>query len=333
MTVARVKACRRSARPQRMGDQPSPTPRGLLFLDVDGVLHGASPTSVREYFRPGCMAALRRICTETGCDIVLSSSWREFPEKVKMLRAALDVSGCPQLIGMTPELLFGGRADAIGAWLRSGRNSKRCVGAPFVVLDDMPLPALGAHAILVHPGTGLCEADADTAIQLLNSPAAEPCGSFCARLQERSQPRGRAFGVFGRSRSERAGASMRRASSMVGLDTLEGAKESMPACVDASLELQRLGGRGSPVSRTSTPSPTSSKGSSPSFALWSRRRMRKSPTPAIDPADLAAAKLAAKPGATPTTATVVPGAAQTVVNRNGRAVSSGRRHSWHAGLL
>ena len=316
-----------------MGDQPSPTPRGLLFLDVDGVLHGASPTSVREYFRPGCMAALRRICTETGCDIVLSSSWREFPEKVKMLRAALDVSGCPQLIGMTPELLFGGRADAIGAWLRSGRNSKRCVGAPFVVLDDMPLPALGAHAILVHPGTGLCEADADNAIRLFNSPAAEPCGSFCARLQERSQPRGRAFGVFGRSRSERAGVPMQRANSMVDLDTLGGAKDSVPACTDASLELQRLNGSGSPVSRTSTPSPPSSKGTSPSFALWSRRRTRKSPTPALSPADLAAAKLTAAPGATPTTATLVPGAAQTVVNRNGRAVRSSRRHSWHAGFL
>ena len=162
--------------------------RGILFLDIDGVLHNVLPQSEREYFRKNCMDQLLRICNETNCDIVLSSQWREFPLKVKLLNKAFQEHKLPKIIGMTPELLFGSRTDAISAWLR--RNPKRSTNAPFVVLDDLILPRLEDHAVDVHPICGLSPADADKAIKILKKPSEYNCKcTYCTKsIYSKSTP-------------------------------------------------------------------------------------------------------------------------------------------------
>ena len=156
------------------------TQRPLLFLDIDGVLHNVLPQTEREYFRKNCMNQLLRICNETNCDIVLSSQWREFPLKVKLLNKVFQEHQLPKIIGMTPELLFGSRTDAISSWLR--RNSKRSKNIPFVVLDDLVLPRLSDHAIDVNPLYGLSKADADKAITILKKPSGYNCKcTYCTK--------------------------------------------------------------------------------------------------------------------------------------------------------
>ena len=162
--------------------------RGILFLDIDGVLHNVLPKSEREYFRKNCMYQLFRICNETNCEIVLSSQWREFPLKVKLLNKVFQEHKLPKIIGMTPELLFGSRTHAICSWLR--RNPKRSYNAPFVCLDDLILPQLAHHAVDVHPIDGLSPADADKAIKILKniSPANCKC-SYCTKsIYSKSTP-------------------------------------------------------------------------------------------------------------------------------------------------
>ena len=164
------------------------TQRPLLFLDIDGVLHNVLPQTEREYFRKNCMNQLLRICNETNCDIVLSSQWREFPLKVKLLNKVFQEHQLPKIIGMTPELLFGSRTDAISSWLR--RNSKRSKNIPFVVLDDLVLPRLSDHAIDVNPLYGLSKADADKAITILKKPSGYNCKcTYCTKsIYSKSTP-------------------------------------------------------------------------------------------------------------------------------------------------
>lgn len=57
----------------------------LLFLDVDGVLHplkvrlmGQQQLDTSHCFNPGCMDELRRVILQSGADLVVTSSWRQF---------------------------------------------------------------------------------------------------------------------------------------------------------------------------------------------------------------------------------------------------------------
>lgn len=59
----------------------------VLFLDVDGVLNGDRDYSVDHRFplNPGSMSLLRGILDETGCKVVISSTWRKLPDAVAVL--------------------------------------------------------------------------------------------------------------------------------------------------------------------------------------------------------------------------------------------------------
>lgn len=95
----------------------------LLFLDVDGVLNSTEvlntplrfPVPVGEHH----LRLLNTLVTQTGCQIVLSSTWRLSPEYRTGLRAAFEHHGIPEWIGTTPDLKTGRRADEILGWLRS----------------------------------------------------------------------------------------------------------------------------------------------------------------------------------------------------------------------
>jgi hypothetical protein len=101
--------------------------RRVLFLDVNGVLN-----SQRDYGMDGLgeshLRHLKRIVDESGCEIVLISSWRSAGNLREQLRRAFNQFSIPIWIDVTPELFD--RAEEILAWL--GKN-ERCNG---VIVDD-----------------------------------------------------------------------------------------------------------------------------------------------------------------------------------------------------
>lgn len=60
----------------------------ILFLDVDGVLN-SHKTGGRYALKRACLKRLEKIVKETGCDIVLSSTWRKDAYALKRLRRVL----------------------------------------------------------------------------------------------------------------------------------------------------------------------------------------------------------------------------------------------------
>ena len=73
----------------------------VIFLDMDGVMNPAFAGN--SYITKGSANALKRIVAETGAKVVLSTSWREFPDWAHFLRdffAILDI----EVIGATPVL-------------------------------------------------------------------------------------------------------------------------------------------------------------------------------------------------------------------------------------
>eukprot|EP01047_Picozoa_sp_COSAG01_P018596 COSAG01_NODE_1011_length_12147_cov_12.737384_3_plen_542_part_00 len=172
-----------------MSSQPQPeaAPRRrpvYLFLDVDGVLHSVSSLTPETFFAPTCMEQLRRIVLESGCQLVLSSTWRTSPKYVALLNGALVQHGVPQVgDGMsTPNLTRGPaglrwaseppervRAQEISQFLRT---TARADGerASWVVLDDMAMGAcagMKGHFVQTDADHGLTKSAADAAMAIL----------------------------------------------------------------------------------------------------------------------------------------------------------------------
>jgi hypothetical protein len=139
------------SRPQRHA-MPMNT---ILFLDIDGVLNGIE--HIRQVGGAGCppplgrasaldlkwcpqmVGRLRRIVEETGCDIVISSSWRRYGEHaVAQWQRMFGCYGWPDapVIGETPTLDEGDRMHPLRGreverWLSSAPHIER-----YVCLDD-----------------------------------------------------------------------------------------------------------------------------------------------------------------------------------------------------
>ena len=59
---------------------------------------------------------LARIVSETSVKIVLSSTWRLFPDNFAVISAVLEEIGA-ELVGITPDFFNGPRRDEIAAWM------------------------------------------------------------------------------------------------------------------------------------------------------------------------------------------------------------------------
>lgn len=135
----------------------------IIFLDVDGVLNSAKYDAKCSItggdlarFDPVAAVRVVGICQATGADIVLSSTWRFFPDYVDALKAA----GLP-IIGATPRGdAFGTRADEIAAWI--GPVYQQTGPFPFVIVDDEPDAGFGFPDRFVQTDArvGLTAADA-----------------------------------------------------------------------------------------------------------------------------------------------------------------------------
>ena len=92
----------------------------VLFLDIDGVvcLHKDKDwDNEEEIFDAACCRKLQEIVSATGCKLVLSSSWRLFPESIRSMFRQLKPFGITRenFLGRTP--LRGERGDEIMAYL------------------------------------------------------------------------------------------------------------------------------------------------------------------------------------------------------------------------
>lgn len=86
----------------------------ILFLDVDGVLNSLK-TGGRYALKKKCLRRLQEIVEKTGCEIVLSSTWRKDEYALKRLRRVLKYRNI-EIMDITP-ILYKPRGYEIEHWM------------------------------------------------------------------------------------------------------------------------------------------------------------------------------------------------------------------------
>ena len=151
----------------------------IIFLDFDGVMdteyydhilsEAGKPIS-DEYgllFDPECVKNLKYIIDNTGADIVVSSTWKDYMSYKEILDM-WKYRGLPGFVtDVTPPTANHKRGDEIDAWLKE--CSTEC---SYVIIDDLDACNFIEHQIsrllIVNPFFGLDEYTAERAIRILN---------------------------------------------------------------------------------------------------------------------------------------------------------------------
>jgi len=137
----------------------------VLFLDVDGVLNNFSLLYQNgfDYIDPHMVSLVRFVVRQTGCLIVLSSSWRLTQENKSLVSLALKQQGM-FMHDTTPEIA-GARSNEILRWLKSKGEVER-----YAVLDDDEDAGFGMNESFFQtdPEVGLTEEIAKRIIAHLN---------------------------------------------------------------------------------------------------------------------------------------------------------------------
>ena len=153
----------------------------ILFLDFDGVMdtayydHILNKNGLPEcdkygaIFDPNCIKNLKAIIDNTGADIVVSSSWKDFMSYKELLEM-WEYRNLPGFVtDVTPIPLHRrNRGDEIDAWIKECNTD-----CQYVIIDDLDAYNFNEHQIsrllVVNPFCGLDEETAKRAIELLNS--------------------------------------------------------------------------------------------------------------------------------------------------------------------
>ncbi len=147
----------------------------VLFLDIDGVCNNRR-TRERQGdtkfigIKPELAERVRRIVAETGCKVVLSSSWRLFPDSAKW--AAQEVC---EFFDHTPDLQRGAiwgmvyRGFEIKQWLDAHPGARQ-----YAILDDSSDFLWGQYLFRTTWEEGLTEEIMQQVIDHLNSTAPLP---------------------------------------------------------------------------------------------------------------------------------------------------------------
>ena len=146
----------------------------ILFLDCDGVLNFIDSLikqpSGDSGVEPRCTAQLKRIVEATGCDIVLSSTWRKHQPCVNYLFSSVDLIVRRAVIGKTPVMEGNStRGDEIQRWL----DLNEFVGNFVIVDDEDDMGHLLPHLVQTDLYCGLTADDADRIIERLNTNPAD----------------------------------------------------------------------------------------------------------------------------------------------------------------
>lgn len=147
--------------------------RKILFLDIDGVLHGDLTgklvhVGLFEHY-------LRQL---PGVEVVVSSTWRE-DLSLDELRALFDASLHERFTGVTPILDDGcdsaGREREIAAWLAS--EGLHAGNARWAAIDDWPqLFSAGCEFLVLTDGRyGFSERDGEALLARLGANAQDGC--------------------------------------------------------------------------------------------------------------------------------------------------------------
>ena len=155
----------------------------ILFLDVDGVLNSglfyktrfrenkSTPMSYMDDFDPIPMAILKEIIYMTGCNIVLSSTWRYPEDDFDKVQYALNAYGIEKdILDKTPRMPAGihsRRGIGIEMWLSS--NKHRDIES-YLILDDNSgmLECQLPYFVKTSWEEGLREEHIDKCISILN---------------------------------------------------------------------------------------------------------------------------------------------------------------------
>jgi len=120
----------------------------LLFLDIDGVLAcsrraGSSGMSLGQKQ----LRLLKKLVASSQCGIVITSTWRLWPDSMEVLREAFEGHEIPLWCGITPNLRSSIRGDEILEWLRTNLT----VPSVAVGIDDCQDISIGAdHGLPVR---------------------------------------------------------------------------------------------------------------------------------------------------------------------------------------
>jgi len=164
-----------------------PDGSAVLFLDVDGVLNCAGTKERNPHgaigVDPTKAEMVRRILRDTGCQLVISSTWRRYRDLVHYLWGQIGAEWKDRWAGNTPCLdtrLPSGiyvdvvRGDEIQAWLDNHQHVTR-----FVILDDdADMKHLSTHLLRTHGCEGLTDEIAAEAIRRLNKVIADSAGKL-----------------------------------------------------------------------------------------------------------------------------------------------------------
>lgn len=158
----------------------------IIFLDIDGVLNGGwHPDFDFDWTRPEAVAAFNRIVSETGAQVVISSSWRLENTLAEIVEFLTGQGVEAEFIGVTPEIGFetewegaivtlpDARIKEIRAWLNEHIEVEN-----IVVLDDQDIrldvnndvksdPEIEVRWVQPIHEVGLTENHADLAISIL----------------------------------------------------------------------------------------------------------------------------------------------------------------------
>lgn len=101
----------------------------VLFLDIDGVVNSRDSTVFKNSLwplDPYKAFLVGKIQLDTGCEVVLSSSWRHHPDGVAQVEERI-----VKLLDKTPDIPNGIRGNEISQWLREHPEVDR-----YAILDD-----------------------------------------------------------------------------------------------------------------------------------------------------------------------------------------------------
>ena len=141
----------------------------VIFLDIDGVLNNDDSLTAEGCYSicPDMVIMLKRIINATKAKIVLSSTWRLYPESVEILKEKTGL----ELFGMTKQLrprklsqsFSAFRCDEITEWLSRHEVDQ------FAIIDDDTNAEIKGHFFKTKMLVGLTEEIADDVINHFDS--------------------------------------------------------------------------------------------------------------------------------------------------------------------
>ena len=139
----------------------------IIALDFDGVLHPRTPSSSSQMFQ-GINVLASAIAGLNDVQIVIDSTWRQFPSDLTWALDRFPTNVSSQIAGSTPILgTKSHRELEILSWLQEHGFSV----SQLLILDDEPhlFDVLAANVYLVNGDCGLMPTDAEMIRRILTS--------------------------------------------------------------------------------------------------------------------------------------------------------------------